>query len=1052
MVGGTDALPKRAALKRFVKSNLAELTSESCTREIEKQLRVAWTNATQLSSDARFHAKDVAEEIAGIVIGRKRPAGREAIIESLRRIPFVRDTIDGARLMQMVDAELASQKSVLTKDDIVLFHHEEHLRKMEGDLSAKARVRAEQQVSEERMVLQAERAFLRREREELQAKQSELDREPARLRLEDDSQEPEVDSGVRTLWWEKLALQADPFPSDQGLDGFTQDQYEDIVVRTTFIQEYLERIERDPECLLGKSVAILGEYGSGKTTLFDVMGVRLAMSGVQPLFVYLDPGPDPIGLKRTLMALVADELALVALRRTGADMRAALGNATDDIEFRGFVQEYVRSIGSQAVLFLDGLHKANRWLEQTWEFLSLLQNLQESIRRQGLRLGIVIAAAPEWKMRMEKSPSLSGSISRVDSIPPVRAEEAAEAVVRRIRAFSTPDQTPVIRESSIREAFRVHAAHALTPPTFRSFLNHIRDRLVVGEYAEVGVEVSPYRDQAARVLAKLDAPGTPFKLAALKEELDSYPTSRRRAPEILLTILDRRGMNEKNHLYTKNRALFQRLRNAGLISYRTGRGGFGEWHLSDPFVSHLDALAGESNVGPRQAVKLLFLDSRDTPRSTSESLYGSLLATLAEMENTYSDHWRGLREPLSAAQALVKRIDEKVAEDDFKSSDLETLNAAMEQLLHALAIVSGEGAPRTRAELLDWFEEAWFAPENAARIVGLCRNTLVGFDAQSLSQKTGILIEHSETCKQVMTLLVDQARGELLVTLVGNDLARYDKLAFHRARVAHGRHKLQSAIESAADHLQAKIRDIAFVLLRAAYGDVYIQKLPAFVDTYQSKNEHRGPAHLRRTRDENAFFDLARGQFAEVIFAANVVNLLYADGTPEFDLKRARDRMHALFAMSSAQKHEYRETYFREHATDILDAIPFAVDFSRKLNRLALLLLDSNAFERDERAGRLKGTFSALRTGHVLTAETKDVRRTIRAFLRSLEHGPKELFPLQHVLVTEGVASEVQLALLQQCLQKNWVRLGEDMLLHLTDQGRKGLDDYEKEPQERLQV
>ena len=74
-------------------------------------------------------------------------------------------------------------------------------------------------------------------------------------------------------WWKTLALSSDPFPVS-GLGNIKDSLYDRIIVMTKIYEEYDYYINNVPDELF-KNIVLYGEYGSGKTTLFQYLKILL---------------------------------------------------------------------------------------------------------------------------------------------------------------------------------------------------------------------------------------------------------------------------------------------------------------------------------------------------------------------------------------------------------------------------------------------------------------------------------------------------------------------------------------------------------------------------------------------------------------------------------------------------------------------------------------------------------------------------------------------------------------------------------------------------------
>ncbi|MFX0101557.1 MAG: hypothetical protein ACFFCS_18420, partial [Candidatus Hodarchaeota archaeon] len=99
-------------------------------------------------------------------------------------------------------------------------------------------------------------------------------------------------------WYEDLGLKAHPFPSEDGLENIDKDDYELIVLKTRIFEKYIDIISKNPNLLLNKSFIIYGDYGCGKTTLFDYLSYLLIKKHILPIRIILGGEPSLERIKR----------------------------------------------------------------------------------------------------------------------------------------------------------------------------------------------------------------------------------------------------------------------------------------------------------------------------------------------------------------------------------------------------------------------------------------------------------------------------------------------------------------------------------------------------------------------------------------------------------------------------------------------------------------------------------------------------------------------------------------------------------------------------------
>ena len=158
-------------------------------------------------------------------------------------------------------------------------------------------------------------------------------------------------------WYKKLDLIANPFPTINGLLDIEEIFYDSIVLKTPIFTKYLDVIEKSPNELTNKSIIIYGEFGCGKSTLFDYLGYYLLKKNILPINIILDAEPSLIKLHESFQTSIFNEL-IEHLDDINYNPRDTFFKKDRD-SILGLFKQIVKSTPFKSIIiFLDGLHKS----------------------------------------------------------------------------------------------------------------------------------------------------------------------------------------------------------------------------------------------------------------------------------------------------------------------------------------------------------------------------------------------------------------------------------------------------------------------------------------------------------------------------------------------------------------------------------------------------------------------------------------------------------------------------------------------------------------------
>ncbi|MBA3045392.1 MAG: hypothetical protein FP824_04190, partial [Euryarchaeota archaeon] len=933
---------KTEATNKFTREYATKLATSSTTSLIVKKMRQAFFEKHNLDSGARFSNKHVAESLTLLYIKAKKGITLESLISDFKNIPFLLEELTEEDIEIIYMKVRPEVPSLLKPDDLAKLQQDEYLAEIEDKFEDKARIDAEKILSEQLSEMELLKHDLTKEKEELKKFKSELDSLAPTIELEKDIDTPEP-LKEESKWWQDLGLESNPYVSDRGLVGIPKEKWDDIFVETHFFKTQLRGALTHPEEILFKTKLILGEYGSGKTTLINVLSNRLGAIGILPINITINPSPNIGGLTNEVIQLIGNDICNYLSTTHRVDPRREIGYIDSQPKL-GMVLDIGLSKGmsNKIVLFIDGLHKGNKYLPETFEFIQQLQNIHEFIENKGFMVGIILAGDLRWEREIENIPSLSGSIFNIEIIPPIREDDAVEAVIRRILGFTNPGVTPpTIRKEPLRQAFQVLSERYPAGLTFRIYLNHVMSRLSRRAYDEVGISIELHWESVAWVHDYVLKSNFNDNYASLIKIVMPYKKTKEKLKQLLPEIYVFGGISEDEQIFMKNRPLFALLRKHNFIVQRkSAKKGPFVWAISPELVSVLDESYRKSKLIPSEVLSIFFEERDVVADEEVKSIYGPIIDLYKTASQSWFDSWPELSVILDNIKAILQSIENTMLKEKKIDINVDHIKNSVELALKAVILVS-DSSKFDNKDVLLTFENIWAVPENSSDIIAMYS---VDEIPKNKMQLFGLLNQHVELIKQLYDLISEISKGETFCRMSNRLLTEDDLQEIHRGRIYLINNSFKESIEVACAVLEDKIRDVVYYLLRAAWGEKAFENIPPDICKNILRVESRGHPRAKRGRDPNYLFDVSRSEYSKIMFNNNTYKCIFGESLKDYEKKELQNIIELAFSLGDREAHRDRPKYFREHATEIADVIRFLPKICEILNSRILYILTNEKF------------------------------------------------------------------------------------------------------------
>jgi hypothetical protein len=269
--------------------------------------------------------KEIAEEAMRYLINIKK-INKENVGEALQRCPFLAKNIDANYIENLFEESSTIDDSILNVEDIKKLKQKDFLKEKEDEIKHKAFFEIEEE--KKRTLNEISKEIdekYRHEFESLELQRREMEKEKIGIqKLKSEIEDYDVGSIIKSFpkkepkkvsdltiesdWWTKIGLFQNPFPSMDGFSKIDKKFFDSIVLMTPIFKKYYNLINDNFPEFIDKSYIITGEFGSGKTTLFDYLSKILINFEIYPINILLDAEPDSNKIKRQFFKSIIEEL------------------------------------------------------------------------------------------------------------------------------------------------------------------------------------------------------------------------------------------------------------------------------------------------------------------------------------------------------------------------------------------------------------------------------------------------------------------------------------------------------------------------------------------------------------------------------------------------------------------------------------------------------------------------------------------------------------------------------------------------------------------------
>lgn len=679
---------------------------------------------------------------------------------------------------------------------------------------------------------------------------------------------PESKPSQYDPWWKNLGLTSDPFPSTVGIRNIGESFYDEVIVFTSIYERYINYVN-NVQSELFKNIVFYGEFGSGKTTLFQYLEPHLIKKNIHPAFIILYAELDYQNFLIRFKQKLRNELVDIYYNLTGSNLMSAVESMTLDAAINYMFKSISQNEKCNGfIIFIDDIYKPPEYENTALKFLNYLQTFRDELTQEInlINLGFFISAPPEWEPTLRDKQAYSGSIGLEEHMPFPTVEQARTVMNQRL-AFFSPNKEKykdIVDTDSAYQVYRTLLSKKSF--TFRAFITECLRRFRGGNFGRLSSNpVSITRDTLKDISQMLS------KNPKLSERLDEILNSstitvrsKRECVELLVQIFNEKGYGEDSDVFKGKVYYFDILKNAGLITKNRNNSGKTIWIVSKELVDFNTYVFNKLGLCLEDYFSKIFegrIQTKKIEPTISENEEFTLLQALLEKFQKRTDaKSTSVRLFLDEAVAFHKEIENEVG-NTLNPVSLTKLSkdceGSMRALSNAIATYVGMSPNGT-----DFWNDYAHYPESL-------RVFSKNLDKQSQSYEPNIFYLHGaylSAFREVLRLISEQVTKDEILPIPFLGLRPEEFREFEVARFENSRGEHTSAARRTSTLVENKLREFIYSVFLLQYGDRShrMQRIPigfhSDIKTHADVDRARGLAS-----NNNELTYLNRNQYYEIL-------------------------------------------------------------------------------------------------------------------------------------------------------------------------------------------
>ena len=752
-------------------------------------------------------------------------------------------------------------------------------------------------------------------------------------------------------WWKRLQLFGDPFPEQEGLARIADELYERVVYKTPIFEKYMVLTLESAEEIF-KNTIFFGEFGSGKTTLFDYLRKPLMNARIFTVYIQLYAENNFPALLGKFRKRFFDGLCELHELVYESDPRAWLSSS----DFQGSILSLLRKFAGDEnvtgiIVVIDDLHKNFDEFDIAMKFVNNLQIFKAELIRQIPKLGIAffIAGSAEWERIVKNDPKFSGSYVRHETMPPITEEVAHEMLNMRLSAFATnPAAIKEINLGFVKRIYRGLQNNKL-PVTFRSFIRATIEQFERGNFSILTVDpVHISKDILGEIKETLEWD------KILKKRIDNLlygggiqrEENRKKALDLLVYIFLQKGISEESEIFQGNRFSLQRLARSGLIQKIKLPSGL-KWVICRELEDVNRKIIKHYNLSLEDYLAKIYI-SPATIRPWKVEKTSEELRKIDELVKSLTN--REVRKLAVASRdrhaMIIKQMDRHERKAESQAVVLECvlsltlLTKALARFL-GLEIIRKDDLPFLR----EFWKEFWFSPGEIAEFINQAHGSLELGQNERIWYSCIVYRDAYSTLLSFFEDEVDKSRY-MMIPLAG--LSNEEVEQFHDIRKLWSKNAYFEVADLTTRLIERKLRLFMFNLFTLLYGDrsARLSHLDKMTKEHILDNAQKARQKGLNV-SKNEFEQVNRGNYKNFMIGSynkdvgrrnwkHVFKQVFAPLT-EDDIKRFLDMFSEFNIVTS---HVKRGALGADQQTQILSYVLMSMDVVKRINQTYLKLIE----------------------------------------------------------------------------------------------------------------